>query len=146
MGIAPGAPVMTVTSRDYFFYTRDLYERVAGNNIENTRIDVDTGEYQANIDIAKVENLMARVTGISGLSKGAALYLEPDPARLAVILARALRSLEDYRASFGVDGGTSEVVDTGTPAATSSSSSWSARTCSGTAWRSAGICWKASSD
>jgi hypothetical protein len=39
---------------------------------------------------------------------GAALYLEPDPARLAAILARALRSLEDYLASFGADGGTSE--------------------------------------
>ena len=34
MGIAPGAPVMTVTSRDYFFYTRDLYAGVAGKNIE----------------------------------------------------------------------------------------------------------------
>jgi hypothetical protein len=39
---------------------------------------------------------------------GAALYLEPDPARLASILGRALRSLDDYLASFGIDGGTSE--------------------------------------
>lgn len=39
---------------------------------------------------------------------GAALYLESDPARLAAIIARALRSLEDYVASFDPDGGSSE--------------------------------------
>lgn len=39
---------------------------------------------------------------------GAALYLEPDPARLAEILARAARSLDDYLATFDGDGGSSE--------------------------------------
>lgn len=39
---------------------------------------------------------------------GAALYLETDPARLAAIIARATRSLDDYIASFDPDGGTSE--------------------------------------
>ncbi|MBX3014987.1 MAG: heparinase II/III family protein [Caldilineaceae bacterium] len=39
---------------------------------------------------------------------GAALYLEPDPARLAEIIARALRSLDDYLATFDPDGGSSE--------------------------------------
>lgn len=39
---------------------------------------------------------------------GAALYLETDPARLAAIIAQALRSLEDYLASFDPDGGSSE--------------------------------------
>lgn len=34
-GIAPGSPVMTVTSRDYFFYTRDLYDG-AGEAPETT--------------------------------------------------------------------------------------------------------------
>ncbi len=39
---------------------------------------------------------------------GAAIYLEPDPARLAEILARALRSLDDFLATFDPDGGSSE--------------------------------------
>lgn len=39
---------------------------------------------------------------------GAALYLEPDPARLADVIARALPSLADYIDTFDADGGTSE--------------------------------------
>lgn len=39
---------------------------------------------------------------------GAALYLEPDMARLAEIVARAARSLDDYLATFDADGGSSE--------------------------------------
>lgn len=39
---------------------------------------------------------------------GAALYLEPDPARLADVIARATRSLDDYLDSFDPDGGSSE--------------------------------------
>lgn len=39
---------------------------------------------------------------------GAAIYLEPDPARLAEILARTARSLDDYLATFDPDGGSSE--------------------------------------
>jgi mannose-1-phosphate guanylyltransferase/mannose-6-phosphate isomerase len=30
LGVADGAPVLTVTSRDYYFYTRDLYDGIAG--------------------------------------------------------------------------------------------------------------------
>jgi hypothetical protein len=39
---------------------------------------------------------------------GAACYLEPDPARLARIIAQAARSLDDYLATFDPDGGSSE--------------------------------------
>jgi len=39
---------------------------------------------------------------------GAAIYVEPDPARLAEILARAARSLDDYLDTFDPDGGSSE--------------------------------------
>lgn len=39
---------------------------------------------------------------------GAATYLEADPARLAELIARGLRSLEDYLATFDEDGGSSE--------------------------------------
>lgn len=39
---------------------------------------------------------------------GAALYLEPDPARLGEILARAARSMDDYVATFDADGGSTE--------------------------------------
>jgi len=39
---------------------------------------------------------------------GAALYLEPDPARLAAVIARAARSLDDYLETFDADGGSSE--------------------------------------
>jgi hypothetical protein len=39
---------------------------------------------------------------------GAATYLEPDPARLARLIAQAARSLADYLATFDPDGGTSE--------------------------------------
>ncbi|MBN1582815.1 MAG: heparinase II/III family protein [Anaerolineae bacterium] len=39
---------------------------------------------------------------------GAALYLEPDPARLAEILSRALRSMDDYLVTFDPDGGSTE--------------------------------------
>jgi hypothetical protein len=39
---------------------------------------------------------------------GAAIYLEPDTARLAEILARAARSLDDYLSTFDEDGGSSE--------------------------------------
>lgn len=39
---------------------------------------------------------------------GGAIYLEEDPARLAEIVARAARSLDDYLASFDVDGGSTE--------------------------------------
>lgn len=31
LGVADGSPVLTVTSRDYYFYTRDLYDRIAGD-------------------------------------------------------------------------------------------------------------------
>lgn len=30
LGVANGAPILTVTSRDYYFYTRDLYNRIVG--------------------------------------------------------------------------------------------------------------------
>lgn len=39
---------------------------------------------------------------------GAAIYLETNPDRLAAIIERALRSLDDYLDSFAADGGTSE--------------------------------------
>lgn len=39
---------------------------------------------------------------------GAAIYLEEDPARLAAILYKGLRSLDDYLATFDEDGGSSE--------------------------------------
>jgi len=39
---------------------------------------------------------------------GSALYLEPDPARLAEILARAARSMDDYLSTFDLDGGSTE--------------------------------------
>jgi Heparinase II/III-like protein len=39
---------------------------------------------------------------------GAAIYLEPDAARLAEILARATRSLDDYLSTFDQDGGSTE--------------------------------------
>ncbi|MEZ4623003.1 MAG: heparinase II/III family protein [Caldilineaceae bacterium] len=39
---------------------------------------------------------------------GAAIYLEENPKRLAAIIARAIRSLDDYVDSFDPDGGTSE--------------------------------------
>lgn len=39
---------------------------------------------------------------------GAALYLEPDPGRLAELLGRLLRPLDDYLMTFGRDGGSDE--------------------------------------
>lgn len=39
---------------------------------------------------------------------GAALHLEPDPRRAAHIVSKALRSLDDYLATFAADGGSSE--------------------------------------
>jgi Heparinase II/III-like protein len=39
---------------------------------------------------------------------GAAVYLEPDMARLAEILARAMPSLDEYLATFDPDGGSAE--------------------------------------
>lgn len=39
---------------------------------------------------------------------GAAIHLEPDAGRLAEILARAARSLDDYISTFDEDGGSSE--------------------------------------
>lgn len=39
---------------------------------------------------------------------GAATYLEHDPARLAELIARGARSLDDYLATFDQDGGSSE--------------------------------------
>jgi len=44
----------------------------------------------------------------SGGIGAAAIHLEPDPARLAEILARVVWSMDDYLASFGPDGGSSE--------------------------------------
>ncbi|MBZ0298823.1 MAG: heparinase II/III-family protein [Anaerolineae bacterium] len=38
----------------------------------------------------------------------AAIHLEPDPARLAELLARAARSMDDYLSTFDVDGGSTE--------------------------------------
>lgn len=34
-GVASGSPVLTVTSRDYYFYTRDLYEQMAGGSFDH---------------------------------------------------------------------------------------------------------------
>jgi hypothetical protein len=39
---------------------------------------------------------------------GAACYVEKDPARLAEIIARAARSLDDYLVTFDADGGSTE--------------------------------------
>lgn len=39
---------------------------------------------------------------------GAAIYLEPDGSRLAEIIARGARSLDDYLSTFDVDGGSTE--------------------------------------
>ena len=39
---------------------------------------------------------------------GAAIYLEKSPARLAAMIAKAARSLDDYLATFDEDGGSSE--------------------------------------
>lgn len=52
------------------------------------------------------------VNNWSGVCNGnvvvAALYLEEDPERLAEIIARAARSLDDYLDTYDVDGGSSE--------------------------------------
>ncbi len=39
---------------------------------------------------------------------GAAIYLEPDPSRLAEIIARGARSMDDYLSTFDSDGGSTE--------------------------------------
>src|SRR5690606_26549016 len=39
---------------------------------------------------------------------GAAIHLEPDVSRLAEIIARAARSLDDYLETFDIDGGSTE--------------------------------------
>ena len=39
---------------------------------------------------------------------GAALYLEPDLSRLAEMIARAARSMDDFLSTFDADGGSSE--------------------------------------
>lgn len=44
----------------------------------------------------------------NGCAMAAAVYLEPDPARQAAVLAKGARSLDDYLATFDVDGGSSE--------------------------------------
>ncbi|MFJ7625184.1 heparinase II/III family protein [Streptomyces sp. NPDC097595] len=50
-------------------------------------------------------------TAVCGLgAAGAACYLEQDADRLARILAKAARSMEDYLGTFDPDGGTSEGV------------------------------------
>ena len=41
---------------------------------------------------------------------GAAVYVDPDRARLAELIARGARCLDDYLASFGVDGASEEGV------------------------------------
>ena len=35
LGVAEASPVLTVTSRDYYFYTRDLYDDVYGQKHEH---------------------------------------------------------------------------------------------------------------
>jgi hypothetical protein len=52
-----------------------------------------------------VNNWTAVCTG--GVA-GAALYLEPDPARLARVLDQAARSMSDYLTTFDRDGGSTE--------------------------------------
>ncbi len=46
----------------------------------------------------------------AGLTAGAALYLESDRGRLAAVVAKALRELDCYLASFPADGGCAEGV------------------------------------
>ena len=45
--VADGHPVLTVTSRDYFFYTRDLYDEVAGEAHEHPFLLEPTGRNTA---------------------------------------------------------------------------------------------------
>ena len=58
-----------------------------------------------NTDARPVNNWTAVCNG--GVA-GAAIHVEPDRARLAEILARAARSLDDYLDTFAADGGSSE--------------------------------------
>jgi hypothetical protein len=58
-----------------------------------------------NTELRRVNNWTAVCVG--GVV-GAAAYLEPDPVRLAELVARGLRSLDDYLDTFDRDGGSSE--------------------------------------
>jgi mannose-1-phosphate guanylyltransferase len=47
LDISAGGPVLTVTSRDYFFYTRDLYDELVGTDHEHPFLLEPTGRNTA---------------------------------------------------------------------------------------------------
>ena len=56
MKVANGAPVLTVTSRDYYFFTRDLYNNIAGE------------EHQHPFLLERYESLWCVVAGLGVVS------------------------------------------------------------------------------
>ena len=103
LAVADGAAVLTVTSRDYYFYTRDLYDQVAGTAHDHPFLLEPIGRNTAPA-IALAAHLLAERLGPDALMLVLpADHLIRDEARFqaAVAEARALAG-RGYLVTFGI--------------------------------------------
>ena len=103
LAVADGASVLTVTSRDYYFYTRDLYEEVAGAAHDHPFLLEPIGRNTAPA-IALAAHLLAERLGPDTLMLVLpADHLIRDEARFQAAVAEAgALAARGYLVTFGI--------------------------------------------
>ena len=103
LAVAGDAPVMTVTSRDYYFYTRDLYERIAGDQHAHPFLLEPTGRNTAPA-IALAAMFLRDTSGPDTrlLVLPADHLVRDQPMFLAAVTEAAALADQGYLVTFGV--------------------------------------------
>jgi mannose-1-phosphate guanylyltransferase/mannose-6-phosphate isomerase len=103
LGVARDEPILTVTSRDYYFYTRDLYNRIVGEEHEHPFLLEPIGRNTAPAIALAALYLERKCGSESSLLVLPADHLvrNEDKFRAAVDEARALAD-RGYLVTFGV--------------------------------------------
>ncbi|MEJ8568890.1 mannose-1-phosphate guanylyltransferase/mannose-6-phosphate isomerase [Elongatibacter sediminis] len=103
LSVAAGGPVLTVTSRDYYFYTRDLYDGIVGEDHEHPFLLEPVGRNTAPAIALAALYLERKFGPEASLLVLPADHLIRDEAafRTAVDEAQALAA-RDYLVTFGI--------------------------------------------
>jgi mannose-1-phosphate guanylyltransferase/mannose-6-phosphate isomerase len=103
LNVAGGAPVLTVTSRDYYFYSRDLYDDVVGHAHEHPFLLEPVGRNTAPAIALAAHFLQERMGSDAVMLVLAADHLIRDESRFQAAVDDA-RSLAErgYLVTFGI--------------------------------------------
>jgi len=103
LGVAAGGEIITVTSRDYYFYTRDLYKRIVGDESHHPFLLEPVGRNTAPAIALAAFHLMAKSGPDSIMLVLPADHLIKDENRFRLVVQEAaLLARQGYLVTFGI--------------------------------------------